>query len=75
MKKVCSGFCYLSQANSAESSSRSRILESDTLYYFLFQTTSTPATDRGRLKIHLYLNNPQKVMPSNTNTPNTIAAA
>ena len=36
LKKVCSGFCYLSQANSAESSSRSRILESDTLYYFLF---------------------------------------
>lgn len=41
----------------------------------LFQTTSTPAINKGRLKIRLYLNNPQKVMPSNTNTPNTIAAA
>ena len=66
-----------------------RILESDTLYYFLFhvgykyptyklngsfQTTSRPATDRPS-ETRLYLNKPQKVMPSRTNTPNTIAAA
>ena len=65
------------------------MLESDTLHYFLFhvgykyptynlnvlfQTTSRPATDRSS-ETRLYLNKPQKVMPSKTNTPNTIAAA